>query len=61
MTFFGITLFAEIDLPEFPFPDLGLLGQEDELHPGEGGPGRRPAAPDAGRPRAEGPAGRWYH
>jgi len=61
MTFFGITLFAEIELPEFPFPDLGLLGEEDELHPGEGGPGRRPAASDAGRARAEGPAERRCH
>ena len=23
MTFFGIKLFDDVDLPEFPFPDLG--------------------------------------
>jgi hypothetical protein len=23
MTFFGISLFDDVDLPEFPFPDLG--------------------------------------
>ncbi|HSA80707.1 MAG TPA: hypothetical protein VLE23_07770 [Geminicoccaceae bacterium] len=31
MTFFGIKLVDDIDLPEFPFPDLGA--PEDEVDP----------------------------
>ena len=30
MTFFGIKLLDEIDLPEFPFPDLGPLNDEED-------------------------------
>ena len=61
MTLFGITFFAEVELPEFPFPDLGLLGEEDDPQPGAGGTGRQPSAADAGREPAEGPAERRYH
>jgi hypothetical protein len=30
MTFFGIKLLDDIDLPEFPFPDLGALSDGDD-------------------------------
>ena len=29
MTFFGITFFDDVDLPEFPFPDLGRHADGD--------------------------------
>jgi hypothetical protein len=30
MSFFGITFLDDIDLPEFPFPDLGLPEDGDD-------------------------------
>ena len=39
MTFFGIKLLGDIDLPEFPFPDLGPPDDADPPPPSadEGG------------------------
>jgi hypothetical protein len=54
MTLFGITWFEDIELPEFPFPDLGPLGEE-ESRPGEPGAGRRPTATDPAELRRERP------
>ena len=39
----------------------GPRGEEDELHPGEGGPRCRTVASEPGRARTEGPAERRYH
>jgi hypothetical protein len=41
MTFFGIKLFDDVDLPEFPFPDLGRPKR------GDGAPERPLASPPA--------------
>jgi hypothetical protein len=45
MSFFGIMLFDDVDLPEFPFPDLGR-----HKH-GDGAPEEPTASPR--RPQAE--------
>jgi hypothetical protein len=41
MTLFGIKLFDDVDLPEFPFPDLGRPKR------GDGAPERPTASPPA--------------
>jgi hypothetical protein len=49
MTFFGIKLFDDIDLPEFPFPDLGPLDDADDPAPPSARvPRSRATATDAG-------------
>jgi hypothetical protein len=49
VTFFGIKLLDDIDLPEFPFPDLGRLkDEEDPPPPSARGLRRRATAADAG-------------
>jgi hypothetical protein len=52
MTFFGIKLLDDIDLPEFPFPDLGPLAERPRCaEPGERDRRRR-GGPRATRARA---------
>ena len=41
MSFFGISLLDDVDLPEFPFPDLRSLANEDDPPQGGRGPSRR--------------------
>ena len=49
MTFFGIKLLDDIDLPEFPFPDLGPLEDaEDPPPPSARGARGRASATEAG-------------
>ena len=50
MTFFGIRFLDEIDLPEFPFPDLGQQPEREESAASKRRPARR--APPSARSRA---------
>jgi hypothetical protein len=62
MTFFGIKLLDEIDLPEFPFPDLWPSeDEEDPPPPSARGPRRRATATDAGAARRVRPDRRHCH
>ncbi|HEX5794217.1 MAG TPA: hypothetical protein VFY19_00140 [Geminicoccaceae bacterium] len=47
MTFFGITFFDDVDLPEFPFPDLGRHADGDRAP--ERGAASTPAAASGSR------------
>jgi hypothetical protein len=51
MTLFGIKLLDEIDLPEFPFPDLGPPDDAEDPPPPPSARGqqRRATATDGGR------------
>lgn len=53
MTFFGIRFLDEIDLPEFPFPDLGQQPEGDERATSKRRPARRlqPSAEESRGPR----------
>jgi hypothetical protein len=62
MTFFGIKLLDEIDLPEFPFPDLWPLNDEaDPPPPSAHGQRRRATATDAGAAHRARPDRRRCH
>jgi len=62
MTFFGIKLLDDIDLPEFPFPDLGPLKDEEDVTPPRvSGPRRRATAADAGAADRARPGRRLCH
>ena len=61
MTLFGFTFLDDIDLPEFPFPDLGPLGDADDSRPNELGPRRRPTASDAAGAHRRRPVERRHH
>ena len=51
MTFFGIKLLDDIDLPEFPFPDLGPLADDEDPSPSAHGARSRASATEAGATR----------
>jgi hypothetical protein len=57
MTFFGIKLLDDIDLPEFPFPDLGPLADAEDPPPSTQGARSRASATDAGAARRARPEG----
>jgi hypothetical protein len=62
MTFFGIKLLDDIDLPEFPFPDLGPLKDEEDPPPSSArGPRRRASATEAGGAHRARPDRRLCH
>ena len=51
MTLFGIKLLDDIDLPEFPFPDLGPLADGEDPPPSAHGARSRASATDTGATR----------
>jgi hypothetical protein len=62
MTFFGIKLLGDIDLPEFPFPDLGPLDEAEDAAPqGACVPQSQAATADAGGAQRARPERRSYH
>jgi hypothetical protein len=61
MTIFGIKLLDDIDLPEFPFPDLGPLADDEDPSPSAHGARSRASATDAGAAGRARPERGRYH
>jgi hypothetical protein len=59
MTFFGIRFLDQIDLPEFPFPDLGRHPAGEEIATSKRTPTRRAPKQAEGSPSSR--AARWPH